>query len=255
PSYYTSNRNVSKNILASDLGLIVKKGEDDRTVVFATDLTTAKPLSGVEISLYSFQLQRMATATTDDEGKAVLSTRHRPFAVVATKGAQRAYVRLVNGEALMVSSFDVSGEVVQKGLKGFLYGERGVWRPGDSLYLTFILEDKRKSLPTGHPVVFELSNPQGQVLNRIVRSASENGFYNFATSTSPDAPTGNWLARVKVGGTQFSQTLKIETVKPNRLKINLDFGTDKFTSPQINGSLNVKWLHGAPGRNLKAEFE
>src|SRR5690606_14199141 len=118
---------------------------------------------------------------------------------------------------------DVSGEHVQKGLKGFLYGERGVWRPGDTLHLSFILEDKAKTLPATHPVVFELQNPQGQVVNRLVRSTSENGFYDFTTSTKSDAPTGNWTARIKVGGTEFNQNIKIETVKPNRLKINLDF--------------------------------
>ena len=254
-SYYTPNRAVSKNVLASDVGLTAKRGEDGRTLVFVTDLQTAKPITGVQVILYSFQLQEIGKDFTDTDGKVVVHTGEVPFAVVARNGVQRGYLRMVNGEALMVSNFDVSGEVIQKGLKGFLYGERGVWRPGDSLHLTFILEDKRKMLPRGHPVVFELSNPQGQVTDRIVRSVSENGFYSFATTTSADAPTGNWLGRVKVGGTVFTQTLKIETVKPNRLKINLDFAAEKFTSADIRGELNVNWLHGAPGRNLKSEFE
>ena len=254
-SYYTSNRSVSKNILASDLGLTAKRGEDGSTVVFVTDLKTATPTAGVEVALYSFQLRDVGTAKTDSDGKVVISSNETPFAVVARHGAQRGYLRLANGEALMTSNFDVSGQVVQKGLKGFLYGERGVWRPGDSLHLTFILEDKGKALPPRHPVVFELSNPQGQVMSRLVRSSSENGFYSFGTATSADAPTGNWLARVKVGGSEFSQTIKIETVKPNRLKIDLNFGVEKFTSSDISGTLNVKWLHGAPGRNLKADYE
>ena len=254
-SYYTSNRFVSKNILASDLGLTVKHGGDGNTLVFITELKTAKPLQGVEVAFYDYQMQMVKSGTTDADGKVLVTSKETPFAIVARNGMQRGYLRLVNGEALQVSNFDVSGEVVQKGLKGFLYGERGVWRPGDSLYLTFILEDQRGQLPTNHPVVFELSNPQGQIANRIVRSSSENGFYSFVTSTAADAPTGNWLGRVKVGGAEFSQTLKIETVKPNRLKINLDFAKEKFTSPDISGTLNVKWLHGAPGRNLKAEFD
>lgn len=254
-SYFTSNRAVSKNILASDLGITVKRGEDGQTLAFVTDLITAKPIKGVNIRLYSFQLQQIGQASTDNDGKIVISSKETPFAIVAENGSQRGYMRLVNGEALLVSNFNVSGDIIQKGLKGFLYGERGVWRPGDSLYLTFVLEDKRDLLPKNHPVVFELSNPQGQVMNRIVRSVSENGFYRFATVTAADAPTGNWTGRVKVGGTEFKETLKIETVKPNRLKINLDFGTDKFTSPDVHGKLEVKWLHGAPGRNLKAEFD
>ena len=254
-SYYTSNRSIKRNVLASDLGLLAKRGDDGNAVVVVTDLKTAKPLSGVQLELYDFYQQLIGTATTDGEGKALINTKEPPFALIAKQGAQRGYLKMTDGDAMSVSNFDVSGDVVQRGIKGFMYGDRGVWRPGDSLYLTFILEDKNKVLPPTHPVVFEMQNPQGQIVNRIVRSSSENGFYKFATATSADAPTGNWSGRVKVGGTEFVQTLKIETVKPNRLKINLDFGTEKFTKAEVTGQLDVKWLHGAPGRNLKAEFD
>jgi alpha-2-macroglobulin len=254
-SYYSSSRKVQKNVLASDLGLIAKRGDDGTTSVFVTDLKTTAPLSGIAVEVYDFQQQLLSTLTTDSEGKAVYNSKESPFALIAKNGAQRGYMRLVDGESLSLSGFDVSGDALSKGLKGFLYGERGVWRPGDSLYLSFILEDKNKVLPPTHPVVFELQNPQGVVASRLVRSTSENGFYRFATMTSPDAPTGNWMARIKVGGTEFNQSVKIETVKPNRLKINLDLGSERLTSRQVQGELNVKWLHGAPGKNLKAEFD
>lgn len=256
-SYYTGNRNIKRNVLASDLGLLAKRGGDDNTLVVVNDLKTTLPLSGVEVELYDYQQQVIATAKTDSDGKAILQSPKKPFAIVAKNGVQRGFLKVQGGESLSLSNFNVSGEYVQNGLKGFLYGERGVWRPGDSLYLSFILEDKNKLLPASHPVVFELQNPQGQVTTRLVRSSSENGFYKFATATAADAPTGNWLGRVKVGGTEFQQFLKIETVKPNRLKINLDFGVDKLTAGNnnVSGNLKVNWLHGAPGKNLRAQFD
>ena len=265
-SYYTRERTISKNILASDLGLMAKSGSDGELIIFTNDLKSTKPTSGIELEFYDYQQQLLGTAKTDNDGKATFKTPlssgegqgvrpERPFAVIAKQGAMRGYLRLNDGESLSMSGFDVSGEYVNKGLKGFLYGERGVWRPGDSLFLNFILEDKSKTLPVTHPVVFELQNPQGVVTNRQVKSSSENGFYFFGTSTSSDAPTGNWLARVKVGGTDFTQTVKIETVKPNRLKINLNLGTERLNGPDVTGNLSVKWLHGAPGKNLNAQFE
>lgn len=256
-SYYTGNRNIKRNVLASDLGLLAKRGGDDNTLVVVNDLKTTLPLSGVEVELYDYQQQVIATAKTDSDGKAVLKSSKKPFAIVAKNGAQRGFLKVQAGESLSLSNFNVGGEYVQNGLKGFLYGERGVWRPGDSLYLSFILEDKNKLLPPAHPVVFELQNPQGQVTSRLVRSSSENGFYKFATATASDAPTGNWLGRVKVGGTEFQQFLKVEMVKPNRLKINLDFGVDKLTTGNnnVSGNLKVNWLHGAPGKNLRAQFD
>lgn len=256
-SYYTSNRTIRKNILASDLGLLAKRGGDGNTVIFVNDLKSTQPMSGVILELYDYQQQLIGSGSSGADGKAVIATKGTPFLLLAKTGAQRGYLKLPDGESLSISNFDVQGESVSKGLKGFLYGERGVWRPGDSLFLTFILEDKLKLLPASHPVVFELQNPQGQITNRIVRSGGEHGFYKFGTKTSSDAPTGNWTGRVKVGGAEFSQLVKIETVKPNRLKINLDFGVDKLTAGNnnISGDLQVNWLHGAPGRNLKAEFE
>jgi uncharacterized protein YfaS (alpha-2-macroglobulin family) len=256
-SYYTNNRTIKKNVLASDLGLLAKRGGDGNTIIFVNDLKSTQPVSGVILELYDYQQQLIGTASSGTDGKAVIASKETPFVLLAKTGSQRGYLKLQEGESLSISNFDVSGESVAKGLKGFLYGERGVWRPGDSLFLTFVLEDKLKLLPASHPVVFELQNPQGQITNRMVRSNGEHGFYKFATRTSPDAPTGNWTARVKVGGADFSQSVKIETVKPNRLKINLDFDVDKLTAGNnnISGDLQVNWLHGAPGRNLKATFE
>ncbi|HEY3430290.1 MAG TPA: MG2 domain-containing protein, partial [Cyclobacteriaceae bacterium] len=254
-SFYSRDRKVTKNVLASDLGMIAKRGSDGNTTMIVTDLRTTQPMQGVEVEFLDFQQQSLGVITTDASGKAVFNGKGIPFVVVAKNGLQRGYLRLIDGESLSLSNFDVSGEYLNKGLKGFLYGDRGVWRPGDSLYLSFILEDKNKVLPAAHPVVFELQNPQGIVSSRQVKSASENGFYKFATATSPDAPTGNWMARVKVGGTEFNQNVKIETVKPNRLKINLDFGGERITNQNVTGNLEVKWLHGAPGRNLNAQFE
>ncbi|MBX7125878.1 MAG: hypothetical protein K1X47_09310, partial [Cyclobacteriaceae bacterium] len=256
-SYYTGSRTVRRNVIASDLGLLAKRGGDGRTIVVVTDLRTAAPLSGVKVDLLSYQQQLLGTASTGTDGLVKIESAETPFFAVASQGAQRGYLRLQDGESLSLSNFDVGGEHVQRGIKGFIYGERGVWRPGDSLFLTFVLEDKLKLLPPAHPVVMELQNPQGQITSRQVRSAGENGFYPFAMVTRSDAPTGNWLARVKVGGTEFTQSLRVETVKPNRLKINLDFGVDKLTTgvSGVSGNLHVDWLHGTPGKNLKSQFE
>ena len=256
-SYYSGEKTIRKNIIASDLGIILKRGNDGSVLVFANDLKSTAPLQGVRLTLTDFQQQTLAQGVTDSDGKFTFQPDSRPFLLLADYQGQKAYLRLDDGSSLSMSNFDVSGEKIQEGIKGFLYGERGVWRPGDSLHLTFLMEELDGQLPENHPVVFELLNPKGQVDHRMVKVSGVNGFYNFSTATAPDAITGNWMAKVKVGGAEFSKRLKIETVKPNRLKINLDFGVEKITHQQhnVSGLLQVNWLHGAPARNLKAVFE
>ncbi|MCX6287999.1 MAG: MG2 domain-containing protein [Bacteroidetes bacterium] len=252
-SYYF-NKTATRNVFASNLGMIAKGDAENEFTVFVTDLVSSKPLSGVKVDFFNYQQQIIGIASTNGDGMAMARLNSKPFIAVAVKDKEKAYLKLTEGNSLSLSMFDVSGEPVQKGIKGFIYGERGVWRPGDSIYLTFILEDKSGKLPATHPVNLALFNPSGQMVSRSVLTSSVNGFYAFRTVTPPSAPTGNWLAKVKVGGVEFQKTLKIETVKPNRLKIRMDFNKaylQKNKIPPVR--LEASWLTGATAHGLKAE--
>ncbi|MBK0381751.1 hypothetical protein I5M32_02155 [Pedobacter sp. SD-b] len=257
PSYYNKDRWVSRNVIASNIGLITKRGNDNSILVFATNILDTEPMSGVEIKLLDYQNQIIQTATTDGDGVAKFDTKRKPFLLLAKIDNERGFLKLDDGSSLPLSRFNVSGDVVQNGIKGFIYGERGVWRPGDSVYVSFILEDKQKTLPKDLPVIFELYNPQNQLNKKLISAKGINGFYNFRFKTDNGAPTGNWLAKVKVGGASFTKTLKIETIMPNRLKIDLDFnGAKELGKGRDNkGTLTAKWLFGATAKNLKAKVD
>ncbi|MBL7943715.1 MAG: hypothetical protein JNM00_13160, partial [Flavobacteriales bacterium] len=255
PAYYKHREPKGKNILASDIGIIAKKGEDNSLLIAVTDLITTHPLVGAELELLNYQQQVISKLKTDEQGMArIAKLEGTPFLLVVKQGKQRGYLKMDGNHTLSTSTFDTHGAQTQKGLKGFIYGERGVWRPGDTLFLSFMLEDEKKMLPAAHPVNFELDNPRGQVVQKMVRTKGENGLFNFTTKTDNDAETGNYVANVRVGGAVFSKTLKVETIKPNRLKLALDFGKEKIMAGEetMSGELSARWLHGAVAKNLKA---
>ncbi|MCD8739879.1 MG2 domain-containing protein [Mucilaginibacter roseus] len=256
-SYFTKQRWATRNIMASNIGLIAKRGSDNSMLVAVTNLLTAQPMSGVELQLLDYQKQVLFKTTSDGEGLANFDLKRKPYLLIAKYNNERGYLKLDDGSSLPLTRFNVGGEQVQKGLKGFIYGERGVWRPGDNIYLTFVLEDKLKTLPPDHPVEFELYNPQGQVYKRITQNKSIDGFYSFHTATETSSPTGNWLARVKVGGAVFEKNIKVETIMPNRLKLNLSFGgAEELTKGAgENGTLSAQWLFGGAAQNLKAKVD
>ncbi|MBN1697431.1 MAG: hypothetical protein JW881_07950 [Spirochaetales bacterium] len=258
-AYYGKQREITTNLLASDLGIIAKGGENGELHVFLTDIKNTDTLSGIDIDVYNFQQQLIASEKTNASGYALIKIKNTdsiPFAVIAGRGKERGYLRVDDGTSLSMSNFDVGGSSTRRGLKGFIYGERGVWRPGDTMYLNFILEDKGKILPENHPVIFELVNPKSQVEERIVKTENIAGIYSFPVKTDPDDPTGDWKARIRAGGEIFSKDIKVETIKPNRLKINLDFGKERLSAldTSITGTIEAAWLHGAPAKNLRAEF-
>jgi uncharacterized protein YfaS (alpha-2-macroglobulin family) len=257
PAYYNSDRFVSRNVFASNLGLIVKANEDKTYYTVVTDLRDAKPISGVTVEFFDFQQQVIGKGQTDAKGMATIQLEREPFVVLAKSGGDQGYLKLQDGHSLSLSRFDVSGARAQKGLKGFLYGERGVWRPGDSIYLNFILENETGYLPSNYPINMEVTDPRGQIIEKRNISEHTSGIYPLHFATSKDAPTGNWSVLVKAGGASFRKTIKVETVKPNRLKIDLDFGTEtlKSANEPLMGNINARWLHGAPASNLKAKVE
>ncbi|TVQ15087.1 MAG: hypothetical protein EA364_03025 [Balneolaceae bacterium] len=255
-SYYTRDKWVGRNLLASDLGIIAKGADGGPLEVFVTDLNTTRARAGVDLQFYSAQRRLIGEARTGSNGHARIELPETAALLIATAGESRGYLRLLGGQALSLSAFDVSGSRVQEGLKGFLYGERGVWRPGDSLFVSLIVEDGAGRLPQNHPVVFELRNPEGQVMEKRTVTGGLNGFYSFRTKTDAAAPTGFWSVNAQVGGARFNRSLRVETIRPNRLDINLDLEQDvlKGGNRTLAGTIRSAWLHGAPASGLNTDI-
>lgn len=255
-SSYYYNAKIGTNILASDVGVIAKRGENKSYLFAVNNILTTEPIANARVDLYSFQQQKLATEATSSEGIASFQLNNFAYFAIVTYGTQSTYVKLNDGNSLSVSNFNVSGETLQKGLKGFIYGERGVWRPGDNLYLSFILNDASNKIPLGHPIKFRLSDPNGKVTYQTVQKVNNWNHYAFTVPTVADAPTGNWEAMVSIGGAKFYKSIKIETIKPNRLKIKNNFARKVLSSSYSNPSnLEVTWLHGAIAKNLKVEMQ
>lgn len=258
PSYYmTSQCRVACNVLASNLGVIAKRGNAGKMWVSVNDIISTNPLADAEVKAYNFQLQVIGSGKTDAAGFTEFDVKGKPFAVVAQSGEQKTYLKVVDGEDNSLSRFDTEGKTVNKGLKGYLYGERGVWRPGDTLHVSFVLLDKDGKIPDKHPVTLEVYNPKGQFYSKQVSANGLNGFYTFKVITNADDPTGIWNAYCKIGGATFHKALRVETVKPNRLKINLALKGDKILAGNGNVpvTLSAAWLTGANAGSLRTAVE
>ena len=257
PSYYmNSDRIAACNVFASNLGMIVKRNSLNKLWIAVSNILDTKPIGKAQVTAYNFQLQPIGKGETNGEGFVEITPNGVPFIIVAESEKQKAYVRVVDGEEQSVSRFDVGGKDIQKGLKGFIYGERGVWRPGDTLHISFILEDREKRIPDKHPVALEIYNPRGQFYTKMISTQGMNGFYTFDVPTQATDPTGLWNAYIKVGGTTFHKGLRIETIKPNRLKINLALPKVlQATDKDFYASLTSTWLTGATASKLKAKVE
>ena len=254
-SYY-NYKEIKKNIVVSDLAVTAKIGRDDVVDVFVYQISDAKPVQGATVKAFNFQRQELVAASTDVNGHVSLTCANRPAFIVATdsKGS-RSVIKTTDGNSLSYSKFDVGGEAVEKGIVAFAYTNRGVWRPGDELQLNLMLSDLDAQIPDNYPVVVEVYDASARLYAKQSKSNAVNGVYCFNIPTMPSDETGLWTAKFKVGTTVITKTLRVETVKPNRLEINMDTPDVVSITNGETVILTSKWLNGMKASGLKAEVD
>lgn len=268
---YASEVSDKRNFIASNIGLIAKQGEDNKLVVIATELSSGQPLADALIEVRNYQNQIITSGESNADGFVEFSLNATPFLIVAkseldtdqksTDKADVGYLKVNKAQAISTSHFNVGGKVVKNGVKAQMYTERGVWRPGNKIFLTVAIEDKSDQIPDNHPLMLELFNPRNQRVSVQVNAKPVGGLYAFTLETAEDDETGNWKAIASLGSLKFDHNIKIEMVKPNHLKMKLDLANDDVraykvgrygSDAKLQGEFFAQWLHGAKASGLKA---
>lgn len=217
---------VSLNVMVSDLSLLASKDEEGNLEVTALDLLTAEPWAGAKIAVYGAQSQKTAEGETDKEGFARFQGAQEAVLVKAeARGADGAlhpaYLRLEAGESKSLSRFDAGGAGSPGAVRLFPFSDRGVYRPGDSLFLGCLARGE-DGLPLSHlPVRLSLKDPRGRILAVTVKKAEAEGHYLWRTATRPEDATGRYQLLVEAGPVTVSHPLLVETIRPNRLRLEM----------------------------------
>lgn len=256
PAYYNYERFVERNLLISNVGVVAKKAFDGNYTFSISALDDLDPLSNANIKLYDYQKQFVGEARSNSDGFVKINpSREASFAVV-NHSEGFAYVRLRDENANSLSSFDVGGKQPSK-LDAFIYTDRGVYRPGDTIFLHMMLDDTPNPLPDNHPVSLQLLDVNGD--SRFEQTTSEHmdKIYSFTLPTHANDKTGKWQARIKIGSKEFVHSIRVETVKPNRLKVELS-APELITAHRAGNNtieLVSRWLHGASASGLLAQVD
>lgn len=255
--YLYARGRIYKAVIVSDIGLTYKRAHQ-RHIVYATHLADARPLSGVKITLKTYQNQEIASAATDADGYADFrNIEAQVFLVEAEKDGQRSVIKS-NEMGWNLSTFDTGGEEgLPGGARAFIYTERGVYRPGDEVNISVIARNEQNTFPDNHPITLRIFNPRNQKAYERINKDGKEGFYNFNFQSALGDPTGNWRVEALVGSQTFHHTLKIETVAPFRLKVKLEPEKPALTHEDktLNLLLSSTYLFGNPAAGLNAEVD
>lgn len=251
-NYIQQKGQVFKPVTISDIGLLAKY-TSDQYQVYTTDLKTGAPLSGVRVTIprYNGNISR----TTNESGVARIQGYGSSY-IKAEKNGQISVIKPYEMR-WNKSGFDVGGiSAWDLKTRGYIYTERGVYRPGDSINLSCIVRYASGS-KNNIPAYLKIFNPDGTMVYETTQKGVSDSFYNFKYATDINAPTGNWNVQINVGNKYFYHTLKIETVVANRLKVNVKPALKTILPENKRLELDVesKFLFGAPASGLPYEAE
>ncbi|MFA5949127.1 MAG: alpha-2-macroglobulin [Hyphomicrobium sp.] len=256
-------RNVATQwFIVSDLGLTSFSG-DDGIHAFVRSLASAVPVSGASVRLVARNNEILATSTTDKNGY----VRFEPGQTRGVGGLQPAIIVAENSAGeyafldLATNAFDLSDRGV-KGrdapgpLDGYVYTERGVYRPGEEVNFTAVLRDSAGVAAT-LPVTLIVQRPDGVEHGRFTLTDEGLGGRSLNLKLGGGVMTGTWRAKLHVNPKEDAITqvsFMVEDYVPERLDMTLKDGGGLLAPDETKKLLvNGRFLYGPPAADLAVE--
>ncbi len=246
--------------IVSDLGLTAFTGKDG-IHVFLRSLASAKPLAGVDVRLLARDNEILTSKRTDEAG-------HIHFDPGFARGAGGAAPSLAVAEDgkgdygfldLEAAAFDltdrgVQGRAAPAALDALVYTERGVYRSGETVFITALLRDGKGTAVASAPLTLAVKRPDGVEYKRVQTEDQGDGGRSLALALLPGITTGTWRieAFADPKGSPIGQTsFLVEDYVPERLEFSL--GTRAAAArfgEAVEVAAQARYLYGAPGANL-----
>ncbi|MEZ4887285.1 MAG: MG2 domain-containing protein [Chitinophagales bacterium] len=248
----------------SDIGLIVKQ-EDNMIYVFANSLQTAQPLSGTNISFISKTNQRLFGTTTDENGLATFKNiddiaKDFDFDVsmiTAQKGNDYNYL-LLQKTNVNTSRFEVGGKLPNpSGYDAFIYGERNLYRPGETIHASAIVRTNNWEMPQDIPVKMTLLLPNGKEFRTARKNLNEQGATEASFGLPDGTVTGTYHLELYTGDDVLlgSQPISVEEFMPDRIKVDISAPEEVKVGGKITIDGTALNLFGPPATNRNYQVE
>ncbi|MWV61270.1 hypothetical protein DCO58_10505 [Helicobacter saguini] len=250
-------QSVAKHLVFSNIALIAQKGSDKLNIT-AINITNNTPAGGVKVSLINSKNQAIESRVTNASGEVDFALKKQEVLyILAEQGENKTMLKLRENNALSFEGFDVGGEVASNGFKAFIYTDRDVYRPGDSIHFNVIVRKENKPIDKAHPIFLSLKDSTRADILKEQSIAQNNGIYYYRIDTPKNANTGVWNATIDIGGNKFYKKISIESLAPDRIKVAIKAENKINLKDSNNLKVGVQgdYLFGSPASDLEYEAE
>jgi uncharacterized protein YfaS (alpha-2-macroglobulin family) len=261
-------------VVITDLGVIAKKSMDGSQDIFVQSIRTGAPVSGASVAVIAKNGSTLFTQNTSADGLAHFANlkgftqEKTPAMYVVRQGEDLSFLPVTSYDrTLDFSRFDIGGEPnahSQGQLSGYLFSDRGIYRPGDLFHIGMIVRANSWTRSVaGMPLIAEVVDPRGTTVRQQAVSMDAAGFAELEHTTAETSPTGNWTVNLYIAkdGKPYSQigstTVQVKEFQPDRMKVSAKLSTavtEGWVKPaQLKALVDVQNLFGTPAAERRVE--
>ncbi len=253
--------NATKLISISDIGIISKQS-DNEVVVFVNSIKTADPMAGVEVKLISSNNQLIQLLKTDSKGvahfKEVKKLGFKPAMVTTNTPDDFNYMLFEDGR-VETSRYEVEGaRSSTSGYEAFLYGDRNIYRPGETVYFNTIIRKQNWETVGEIPIKVRFLMPNGKEYQSFKLTTNSEGAVEQKILVDKSAVTGSYRLEVLSANDVLltSQAISIEEFMPDRIKVGVSANKDIFKSGEnVQITALATNLFGPPAADRNYEMQ
>jgi len=248
----------------SDLGMVVKKGSSD-VMVFVNSLRDATPVKGAKLDFISSNNQKIYSTVTDNNGVAIFKNARQVAAgfrlsMITVRNENDFNFLLFDRTHVETSRFDVGGKRTDNlNYDVFIYGDRDLYRPGDTVHINTIVRTLRWEVVKDIPVKIKLLAPNGREYLNQRHQLNASGAAETMFIIPRQAMTGTYMVEVYAGNDVLlaSRRISVEEFVPDRIKVTSKTNKAVYLPAEaITLDITAENLYGTPagGRRFESEL-
>ncbi|MBT5291858.1 MAG: alpha-2-macroglobulin family protein [Thiotrichales bacterium] len=230
---------------------------------------SGKLLSGVEVTLIAKNLNKLSSAISDKNGhinfdQALLNGKGgmKPIAITAqgmSEGDEHYAFMDLSKHKLDLSDRDIAGREAVPLMDSYIYLDKGVYRPNESVHISAILRDAKLNAPIGIPLTLQLMRPDGIVIEEVIVTPNSAGVFSYEYKIPSSVRRGSWSIKLLAdpeAAPLAIEALLIEDYVPPTIKSTISLDNEEITTKEnLTIAVQGDYLYGAPAANRVVEGE
>jgi len=263
-------RNTTPNfaLVVSPLQVTIKESAEE-AFIWVTDLRTGLPVSNLPVAIYTTNVKPWSEGTTGEDGVVRLAVdpdrEYYPgMVVVAGDPASGNFgIGATNwSDGISPWQMGVSASISQLDTKAYIYSDRPIYRPGQTIYFRAVLRemgDARYTPTTLENVEFRLlgdyniDTGEPTVIDSVKLQVSPYGTVNGEFALPEDVPPGNYT--IQLTDTSAWLNLQVAEYRKPEIDVSVDFSTVEYRGGEdIQAQISANYYFGGAVNGVEVRW-